>query len=337
MFVSLGKKLARLAPPGHIFTVTTGNKVDAVKRFSADRHSQCRCHLYNAVSVNPQKHRLSASLMCLDAGNPIGMFAPPNQGPQLTRLVSEIQANLHQFERPPLGPFGSLLTLSDDKWAVAIEASIGRLLNQFVVHSHKDAALLRVRIITLSQGPHEVKKQALLSTCTKIAYTYCNHSSKYFPCSLTHGTLKVKLILSCKSTVHGSSQSGIACCNVALPPAQLWPWETALRDVKSSGTMLKIVLLFYTPYEPYPSRLKRHIQSSLNSTVCTDKLLSQPIDAAQPILNGLLLCVTEHDPETERALSTLNDHLQLRHASLQPGRQQNSPSTRRSAYCPQGA
>ena len=78
------------------------------------------------------------------AGNPISMFAAPNQGQQLTRLVSEIQSNLSRFEKPPLGPFGSLLTLTDDKWAVAVEASIGRSFNNFVVHSHRDAATFRV-------------------------------------------------------------------------------------------------------------------------------------------------------------------------------------------------
>lgn len=50
-----------------------------------------------------------------------------------------------RFHKPPLGPIGSLLTLTDDKWAVAVEASVGRAFNNFIVHNHHDCKLLKVR------------------------------------------------------------------------------------------------------------------------------------------------------------------------------------------------
>ena len=78
------------------------------------------------------------------AGNATRMFAPQNQGQMLARLLSMIEADRSRFQKPPLGPFGSLLSLTDDKWAVAIEASVGRTFNNFIVHSHRDAATLRV-------------------------------------------------------------------------------------------------------------------------------------------------------------------------------------------------
>lgn len=78
------------------------------------------------------------------AGNPVSMFAPHGQGQLLARLMVEIEQNLSSFERPPLGPFGTLLSLADDHWATAVEASIGKVFNSFIVHNGRDAALLRV-------------------------------------------------------------------------------------------------------------------------------------------------------------------------------------------------
>ena len=72
------------------------------------------------------------------------MFAPHGQGQLLAKLMSDVQSNLSRFERPPLGPFGTLLSLTDDKWATAVEASIGKVFNNFIVHNGRDAALLRV-------------------------------------------------------------------------------------------------------------------------------------------------------------------------------------------------
>ena len=43
-----------------------------------------------------------------------------------------------------MGPIGSLLTLTDDKWAVAVEVAIGRALSTFVVHDFEDQRTLSV-------------------------------------------------------------------------------------------------------------------------------------------------------------------------------------------------
>lgn len=61
-------------------------------------------------------------------------------------LLDAIEANKNRFERKPLGPLGSLLTLTDDKWAVAVEASVGRTFNNFIVHSSHDAQLFKVNV-----------------------------------------------------------------------------------------------------------------------------------------------------------------------------------------------
>ena len=50
-----------------------------------------------------------------------------------------------RFHRPPLGPLGCLLTLTDDAWAVAVEAAAGIALRAWITHDHHDQNLLRVR------------------------------------------------------------------------------------------------------------------------------------------------------------------------------------------------
>ena len=48
-------------------------------------------------------------------------------GPQMQTLLQRIQVAVRQgkFQRPPVGPIGSVLALEDDKWAVAVEVSCG--------------------------------------------------------------------------------------------------------------------------------------------------------------------------------------------------------------------
>ena len=68
-----------------------------------------------------------------------------------------------RFHQPPIGPIGSKLTLQDDKWARAVEASIGRALSTFVVHDFADQGTLRVSLslkITVRQH-HELHSWGL--------------------------------------------------------------------------------------------------------------------------------------------------------------------------------
>ena len=76
------------------------------------------------------------------AGDPISMFG----GEQVRQLVSKVRQAVEagQFARPPQGPIGSLLTLTDDKWALAVEMSIGKVFGSFIVHNYEDSKVLQV-------------------------------------------------------------------------------------------------------------------------------------------------------------------------------------------------
>ncbi|CAK9135142.1 unnamed protein product [Ilex paraguariensis] len=65
-------------------------------------------------------------------------------GVRVTNLLQVIERHHHRFRRPPIGPIGAHVNLiHDDKWALAIENAIGKLLNAFIVTDHKDSLLLR--------------------------------------------------------------------------------------------------------------------------------------------------------------------------------------------------
>uniref|UniRef100_A0A2P2KQB0 Structural maintenance of chromosomes 6 smc6 n=3 Tax=Rhizophora mucronata TaxID=61149 RepID=A0A2P2KQB0_RHIMU len=65
-------------------------------------------------------------------------------GDRVTQLLKVIERYHQRFQRPPIGPIGVHVSLvGGDKWALALENAIGRLLNAFIVTSHKDSLLLR--------------------------------------------------------------------------------------------------------------------------------------------------------------------------------------------------
>ena len=60
-----------------------------------------------------------------------------------------------RFAQRPIGPLGSLLSLADDKWAVAVEFAIGRCFNDFLVSSTRDLDVLKVTTSKLtSHNPY---------------------------------------------------------------------------------------------------------------------------------------------------------------------------------------
>ena len=73
-------------------------------------------------------------------------------GQNVPQLLKAIERNIKRFHRPPIGPIGSLLSLDDDQYALAVEAAIGRSFNQFIVHSHEDMELLKVKPISNCQN-----------------------------------------------------------------------------------------------------------------------------------------------------------------------------------------
>lgn len=83
----------------------------------------------------------------MPAENPVTAFTPngctaSTYSSFLARVAQASSAG--RFHRAPVGPIGSLLTLTDDKWAVAVEIAIGRALSTFVVHDFSDQRTLNV-------------------------------------------------------------------------------------------------------------------------------------------------------------------------------------------------
>lgn len=67
-------------------------------------------------------------------------------GERIKRLLGKIEAGVRQgrFAQRPVGPLGSLLSLADDKWALAVETAIGFCFNDFLVASMRDLDCLKV-------------------------------------------------------------------------------------------------------------------------------------------------------------------------------------------------
>lgn len=64
-------------------------------------------------------------------------------GEKMPEFLALIQQNSSKFESLPIGPVGLLVTPKDHRWDVAIERHMHRSISDFVVHSHKDEALLK--------------------------------------------------------------------------------------------------------------------------------------------------------------------------------------------------
>ncbi|KAL2329351.1 hypothetical protein Fmac_022778 [Flemingia macrophylla] len=65
-------------------------------------------------------------------------------GDKVINLLRIIERNHLKFKMPPIGPIGAhLKLLHGNKWAVALEYAIGKLLNSFIVTDHTDFRLLK--------------------------------------------------------------------------------------------------------------------------------------------------------------------------------------------------
>ncbi|EIE27067.1 P-loop containing nucleoside triphosphate hydrolase protein [Coccomyxa subellipsoidea C-169] len=73
-------------------------------------------------------------------GDPIAKFG----GNDMVRLVQAVDAAARQgkFSKRPIGPIGQHLSLSDERWASAVEAAIGGGFDSFLVHSQRDLSEL---------------------------------------------------------------------------------------------------------------------------------------------------------------------------------------------------
>ena len=68
-------------------------------------------------------------------------------GQPVKRLLESVEAAVRQrkFDRPPIGPIGSLVSLTDERYALAVEAAIGKGFENYIVHSNRDMRTLYVR------------------------------------------------------------------------------------------------------------------------------------------------------------------------------------------------
>ncbi|XP_027910964.1 structural maintenance of chromosomes protein 6A-like isoform X2 [Vigna unguiculata] len=65
-------------------------------------------------------------------------------GAKVINLLQIIERYHQRFKMPPIGPIGAhLKLLHGNKWALALEYAIGRLLNAFIVTDHADCRLLK--------------------------------------------------------------------------------------------------------------------------------------------------------------------------------------------------
>ncbi|XP_061353023.1 structural maintenance of chromosomes protein 6A [Gastrolobium bilobum] len=72
--------------------------------------------------------------------NKIAVFG----GDKVMNLLQKIERYRLRFKMPPIGPIGAhLKLLNGDKWALAVEHAVGRLLNSFIVTDHQDFQLLK--------------------------------------------------------------------------------------------------------------------------------------------------------------------------------------------------
>ncbi|KAJ3698353.1 hypothetical protein LUZ61_002058 [Rhynchospora tenuis] len=65
-------------------------------------------------------------------------------GEKVLNLLRSIERHCMKFQRPPIGPIGVHVKLvEDDFWALAVDNAIGKLLDAFIVTSHKDSLILK--------------------------------------------------------------------------------------------------------------------------------------------------------------------------------------------------
>uniref|UniRef100_A0A061S968 Structural maintenance of chromosomes protein 6-like n=1 Tax=Tetraselmis sp. GSL018 TaxID=582737 RepID=A0A061S968_9CHLO len=77
------------------------------------------------------------------AHNRVQQFFPRNRVRSGMDLLDQIRQHQSDFEMPPIGPIGQYLSITDDRWAVAVEVALKNTMNKFLVHNQRDAELLR--------------------------------------------------------------------------------------------------------------------------------------------------------------------------------------------------
>jgi len=58
-------------------------------------------------------------------------------------LLKKIEMNASSFHELPVGPIGLYLELTDPQWSIAVEAAVGKILGNFILHDEHDMQVLR--------------------------------------------------------------------------------------------------------------------------------------------------------------------------------------------------
>ena len=92
---------------------------------------------------NHNSQKLSQRIEDLHAQNQDRNKIWGNHAPTIVDRIDR-EKGWRDSRKRPLGPIGRLLTLTDDRWATAVETAVsGTLLNSFIVDNQHDAVLLR--------------------------------------------------------------------------------------------------------------------------------------------------------------------------------------------------
>ncbi|KAG2439305.1 hypothetical protein HXX76_004664 [Chlamydomonas incerta] len=78
-------------------------------------------------------------------GNRLGAFGA-------VRLCELVTENMHHFQRPPIGPIGAYINVTDGRWAVAAQTILNFCLRDFIVSCGADAVLLNQLMSAANYG-----------------------------------------------------------------------------------------------------------------------------------------------------------------------------------------
>jgi len=93
----------------------------------------------DGLASSVKECRYSLTKLGSGSGHKLNIF-----GQWMMALVNRIQAESQHFHRPPMGPLGSMVTVKDPEWIIAIQKNIGiKNMYAFIVDNYEDASAIR--------------------------------------------------------------------------------------------------------------------------------------------------------------------------------------------------
>ncbi|CAI2356002.1 unnamed protein product [Caenorhabditis sp. 36 PRJEB53466] len=100
-------------------------------------------------------------------------------GRHTSDILAEISRNEAMFEKPPKGPLGKYITLTDPKWAIPVEECIGPIASTFLCSSHNDSNALRMCFRNL-RIPNDEQPSLSVTSFLEKAYSNLEEPSAQF-------------------------------------------------------------------------------------------------------------------------------------------------------------